>query len=100
MRHQSIHGKFECACCGYASLSAWDQSEICDICYWEDDGADDDIVSICPANNTSLETARINFIECGACEPKWVDVVRKPLDSESRLRRFYIQDGKLMCLVL
>lgn len=31
----------QCYCCGYFTIEERGQYEICDVCFWEDDGCDD-----------------------------------------------------------
>ena len=63
-----------CPCCGYLTLterSCWD---VCQVCYWEDDGQGDanaDVESGGP-NHVSLTTARQNFKTFGASERRFV----------------------------
>ena len=63
--------KYTCPCCGYKSLELepTDTYEICEICFWEDDGVhfrDPDYEG--GANNVSLRQAQKNFLQFGACE--------------------------------
>jgi hypothetical protein len=53
-----------CPCCGYPTLSARGISDICDLCWWQDDGQDDasaDDVAGGPNSDYSLTEARQNF---------------------------------------
>lgn len=55
--------------------------EICDICFWEDDGQDDqdaDEVRGGPNGSLSLTEARRNFREFGASDRRFLDNVRRP----------------------
>jgi hypothetical protein len=57
-----------CPCCGYPTLSERGGYDICPICYWEDDGQDDetaDPVLGGPNSDYSLTEARRNFIDGG-----------------------------------
>ena len=36
-----------CPCCGYPTLSERGRYEICGLCFWEDDGQDDDDADTC-----------------------------------------------------
>src|SRR5262245_22484055 len=56
--------RFTCPCCGYPTLSALAEYEICALCSWEDDGQDDrdaDLVRCGPSGSFSLVEARENF---------------------------------------
>jgi hypothetical protein len=57
---------FSCLCCGYKTLdrSGW---EICNVCYWEDDGVSE-LDEISSANHMSLFEAKENFQKLGVME--------------------------------
>jgi hypothetical protein len=58
----------DCPCCGFPTLGARRQYEICPVCGWEDDGQDDadaDVVMGGPNGQLSLTAARANFAEYG-----------------------------------
>ncbi len=92
-RKSTLTNLYECPCCGYAVFEGVDLCEICEICYWEDDGSDDNQPPEDARNNLLLEQARINYLICGASERKWVDVVRKPTDNDTVLREFTLENG-------
>ena len=74
-----------CPCCGYKTLTHRGGFEICEVCYWEDDGQDDhdaDVVRDGPNGALSLSEARANYLRCGACEDRFVDNVRAPRTEE------------------
>lgn len=76
---------YRCPCCGYKTLSARGDFEICKVCFWEDDGQDDkdaDKVRGGPNGSLSLTSARANFREFGACEERFIKNVRAPLPEE------------------
>ncbi len=55
-----------CPCCGYPTLGARGNYEICTICWWEDDGQDDadaDTLNDGPNGAYSLTQARANFAD-------------------------------------
>jgi hypothetical protein len=57
-----------CPCCGRASLSARGCYQICAVCWWEDDGQDNedaDLVLGGPNRGLSLTQARVNFLVHG-----------------------------------
>jgi hypothetical protein len=61
-------------------------SEICEVCYWEDDGQDDhdaEVVRGGPNGGLSLSEARANYRRFGACEPRFLGSVRPPTAEES-----------------
>ncbi|MGL5487706.1 MAG: CPCC family cysteine-rich protein, partial [Shewanella sp.] len=58
-----------CACCGCKTLSERGGFEICAVCFWEDDGQDDDDADEVlggPNGDLNLIQARANFQEFGA----------------------------------
>jgi hypothetical protein len=67
-----------CPCCGYPTLGARGEYEICRICWWEDDGQDDadaDVFRGGPNQGYSLTQARENFRRFGVmyepeCDPR------------------------------
>ncbi len=92
-RRSKVTHLYECPCCGYAVLDGIDLCEICEICYWEDDGSDDNQPPEDARNDIPLEQARINYLNCGASESKWVEVVRKPTEKDIKLRKFVLENG-------
>ena len=55
-----------CPCCGYPTLLERGAYEICTICWWEDDGQDDDNADAVrggPNGAYSLTQARANFAD-------------------------------------
>ena len=79
--------KYACPCCGHRTLSERGGFEICQVCYWEDDGQDDhdaEEVRGGPNGALSLTVARTNFLLCKASDPKFASNVRPPTDEEKR----------------
>ncbi|ACD96297.1 CPCC family cysteine-rich protein [Trichlorobacter lovleyi] len=78
--------KFACPCCGYKTLSErGGYDDICNVCFWEDDGQDDedaDVIRGGPNGKLSLSEARRNFADFGACEKSHIRNVRKPQQEE------------------
>jgi Cysteine-rich CPCC len=76
---------YRCPCCGYKTLGERGGYEICDICFWEDDGQDEhdaNVVRGGPNGSLILTKARENFQDFGACEERHIKHVRKPLPEE------------------
>jgi len=76
---------YRCPCCRYKTLHGRAGSEICKVCFWEDDGQDDhdaDVVRGGPNGLLSLTKARHNFSVFGASDQKFVSKVRAPLRDE------------------
>jgi hypothetical protein len=77
--------KYPCPCCGYLTLENEQRGgfELCPVCFWEDDGVQfDDPDYRGGANQVSLNEARNNYTEVGACSKEFVKDVRGPLDTE------------------
>jgi hypothetical protein len=75
---------FRCPCCRCRTLAERGAFTICPVCFWEDDGQDDrDADSVTGANgNLSLNAARQNYLQLGACESKFIPNVRPPRPEE------------------
>ncbi|MFI0423148.1 CPCC family cysteine-rich protein [Spongiactinospora sp. 9N601] len=76
---------YPCPCCGFRTLEERGMSEICPVCFWEDDGQDEhdaDDVRGGPNRELSLTRARRNFAASGACHPRYLAHVRDPLPAE------------------
>lgn len=79
--------KHACPCCGFRTLTMRGEFEICQVCYWEDDGQDDhdaEDVRGGPNGRLSLAAARENFRLYRASDPKFVKSVRPPTDDEKK----------------
>lgn len=77
--------KYRCPCCGYFTFAQQPDGsyDICPVCYWEDDAM--------PlknpeyeggANKVSLNRARENYLEYGACTEDMVKFTREPTEDE------------------
>jgi hypothetical protein len=76
---------FACPCCRFLTLDERGGYEICPVCFWEDDGQDDQDASWVrggPNGSISLEQARKNFATFGACEERHRQHVRPPTEAE------------------
>ncbi|WP_429002799.1 CPCC family cysteine-rich protein [Xanthomonas sacchari] len=70
-----------CRCCGYKTLSERAAFEICAVCFWEDDGQDDDdadAVLGSPNSSLSLAQARVNYQQFGASRRRDLRYVGSP----------------------
>ena len=79
--------RYRCPCCRYRTLEERGGFDICPICFWEDDGQDDqdaDVVRGGPNGSLSLAQARKNFLEFGASELEWENRVRAPGKHDKR----------------
>jgi hypothetical protein len=76
---------FRCPCCKFKTLHGRGQDEICQVCFWHDDGqdeADAERVLGGPNRHLSLRQARVNFKSLGAIEEQWKPNVRPPKPDE------------------
>lgn len=74
-----------CPCCKCKTLTQRTAFEICDVCFWEDDGQDDgdaDENRGGPNGSLSLTEARANYLRFGACEESMMENVRPPRPEE------------------
>lgn len=70
-----------CPCCGYQTLEARNDYEICGVCFWEDDGANQEDDYSGP-NHMTLGQGRQNVAKFGACSKDMV----KNVEPEGRLK--------------
>ena len=78
--------RYQCPCCGNNTLIQRGGYEICQVCYWEDDGQDEhdaDEVRGGPNGVLSLTQARENYRRTGASHPGFVRHVRSPKPDET-----------------
>jgi len=85
MYKKNSFGKYQCPCCDYYTLrdSYENTFEICEVCYWENDGiqfSDPDYEG--GANAVSLNQARQNFKKLGTSEACFTGSVRQPTAEE------------------
>ena len=74
-----------CPCCGFRTLYERGGFECCPVCFWEDDGQNDedaDVVRGGPNGGLSLTQARKNYKEHGACDRLFLKHVRNPMPEE------------------
>ncbi|MFD7947021.1 CPCC family cysteine-rich protein [Streptomyces sp. NPDC059744] len=85
IQRKAEDGPYSCPCCGFVTLDERGSYEICPVCFWEDDGQDDqdaDRVRGGPNGRLSLTEARRNFHAMGACDERCTQFVRDPLPDE------------------
>lgn len=77
--------RYPCPCCGFVTLPEPSPGslEICHVCLWQDDmvGFNDPRSAVGP-NAVSLDEARLNYREFGACERRFIKSVRPPSPDE------------------
>jgi hypothetical protein len=77
----TAENRFRCPCCGYKTLNAPGALGLCPVCWWEDDGQDDEDaeeVRFTVNGQLSLREARVHFAACGASDPRFLPYVRSP----------------------
>jgi hypothetical protein len=77
--------KYSCPCCRFRTLDARGDFHICPVCFWEDDGQDDqnaDVVHGGANRGLSLTQARQNYLTFGAADHKDLPHVRPPTAEE------------------
>lgn len=76
---------YRCPCCKFKTLYGRDHYEICEVCFWEDDGQDEhdaEEVRGGPNGSLSLRQAQDNFRRFGAVEEPLKKYVRNPYPDE------------------
>ncbi len=71
--------EYTCPCCGYKTLKERPPGsyQICDLCFWEDDGVQfDDPFYRGGANSPSLYEAQLNYIHFGVSDTRFKNMVR------------------------
>lgn len=77
----ALRTRFRCPCCGYKTLETAGALALCPVCWWEDDGQEDEDaaeVRLTVNGLLSLDEAREHFAHCGASHPRYLPHVRKP----------------------
>jgi hypothetical protein len=78
-------GKYRCPCCNYRTLDERGGYDICQVCFWEDDGQDDhdaDEIRGGPNGTLSLTQARQNFKQFKVADKRFISNVRPPRQDE------------------
>ncbi|WP_438000131.1 CPCC family cysteine-rich protein [Sorangium sp. So ce185] len=79
--------RVQCPCCDYFSLPCRGEYEICEVCFWEDDGgALGDLDEYSGPNHMTLREGRDNFRRIGACDDRALAHVL-PVADRVRFRR-------------
>lgn len=83
LKAESIEGEpikfLACPCCGSRTISERGQYEICKVCWWEDDGQDNesaDKIYGGPNYGISLTQGRYNFLKFGLYDPERKDLMK------------------------
>jgi hypothetical protein len=78
-------GRVKCPCCGFRTLKKLANDDICPVCYWHDDGQNDENANEVlggPNLDLSLAVARVNFRSFGAAHKDYIRYVRAPHTNE------------------
>ena len=81
----AVQNRFRCPCCGSKTLETAGALALCPVCWWEDDGQEDEDaaeVRLTVNGQLSLNEAREHFALCGAAHPRFLPYVRKPQVTE------------------
>lgn len=74
-----MNSSVRCPCCGCRTKEAFCDFEICPVCFWQDDGQNDDTANEVwggPNKDLSLAQARLNFAAFGAVSENFRTHVR------------------------
>ena len=77
--------RYRCPCCKHSTLSSRGDHEICEVCFWQDDGQDEhdtEVVRGGPNYGLSLRKAQENYRSFGAVEERFLRNVRAPRPDE------------------
>ncbi len=74
---KSLPFTMQCPCCDYFTFKDFAAKEVCPVCFWEDDGTELKQLFAQSTRNDgkTLELARSNFREFGACGKEWLKKV-------------------------
>lgn len=81
----TLETRYRCPCCGYRTLETPGALALCPVCWWEDDGQEDEDaaeVRLTVNGQLSLNEARKHFADCGASHPRFLPFVRGPEAAE------------------
>ena len=73
----AVEVRYRCPCCGYKTLEAPEALKLCPVCWWEDDGQEDDDASevrLTVNGQLSLKEARVNYAQFGAAHPRFLSM--------------------------
>jgi hypothetical protein len=90
-----------CPCCGYRTIEERGNYDICKVCWWEDDGQDNEQADEAfsgPNYGISLVEGRCNYLIHGLYDPERTDL-RRLKEEESKYaqgRKFEILDNEYL----
>jgi hypothetical protein len=85
LEEETLEPRFRCPCCGSKTLETPATLALCPVCWWEDDGQEDDDASqvrLTVNGELSLDEARRNYALFGAAHPRFQPYVRSAQASE------------------
>lgn len=90
--HCARPSSFRCPCCDHLSLASRGDYDICEICYWEDDGTDDVLYSTpFSPNHMTLAQGRLNYKTFGACTRAMLCHVKMPSADQAAERAEWLK---------
>jgi len=91
-----------CPCCGYDTIDRRGDYDICGICWWEDDGQDNETANTVnggPNSLVSLTRARLNFLSDGIYNPLRSDLRSQQLSTTSQTQiRYFIFNSETLTI--
>ena len=75
-----MNEKRKCPCCGCYTID--ENFGICPVCYFEYDPYQIKNPEEKGANEVTLNEARFNYFQYGACEERFISLVREPYEEE------------------
>ncbi len=93
------HQLLSCPCCGFQTLDSHGDYDICKVCWWEDDGQDNNNAYKLmggPNHGMTLIQSRINFLKYGIYDPSRKDLqkIQEPKEKYVKGRTFVIDYSK------
>ena len=88
-------GKYQCPCCECFTYSEKpiNTFQLCEVCFWEDDGETNlDVIS--NPNRITIRKGRENFSKFGACKYQFINDVLKNPERKFRKEDFNLTNKK------
>lgn len=94
MNPDSPQRRFRCPCCLYLTLTRRHDYEICEVCFWEDDGTEDpawELERSGPNHGLTLAEGQANYARLNACSLQIRIHVRPPTIDEATERHALVE---------